>query len=192
MALGARRQLTAEDLFKIAPEWEPEHLAGKLTAAFQRRWDEAEKYNAKLEGGEVKVPFTRKIKWALGKGKGKNAAEKEHEWRTISGKRNPSLAWSLSDVFGLYYWGGGMIKTIGDTCQISTTLVLKQLVTFSTQYHAAQAAGTTPPSIGKGIGFAILLYCLLQIASLANNHVCLLSRSLKWALGDRICDPPLS
>lgn len=110
MALGAARELTAEDMYKLGHERDAGVLSKKLLASFQRRWDQADEYNAKLEAGEVPVPRKLKIKWALGGGEGKTRQEKEKEWRTKSGKKQPSLTWALSDVFGLYFWLSGLIK----------------------------------------------------------------------------------
>jgi hypothetical protein len=110
MALGAARELTAEDMYKLGHERDSGVLSKKLLASFQRRWDEADAYNAKLEAGEIPVPRKLKIKWALGAGEGKTRQEKEKEWRTNSGKRQPSLTWALSDVFGMYFWMSGLIK----------------------------------------------------------------------------------
>lgn len=110
MALGAARELTAEDMYKLGHERDAGVLSKKLLASFQRRWDQADDYNAKLEAGEVPVPRKLKIKWALGGGEGKTRQEKEKEWRTKSGKKQPSLTWALSDVFGLYFWLSGLIK----------------------------------------------------------------------------------
>lgn len=110
MALGAARELTAEDMYKLGHERDSGVLAKKLLASFQRRWDQADEYNAKLEAGEIPVPRKLKIKWALGGGEGNTRQEKEKEWREKSGKKQPSLTWALSDVFGLYFWMSGLIK----------------------------------------------------------------------------------
>lgn len=110
MALGARRELTPEDLYKLGHERDAGVLSQKLLRSFQRRWDAADEYNAKLEAGEIPVPRKLKIKWALGAGQGKTREEKEKEWRTNSGKKQPSLTWALSDVFGIYFWLSGLIK----------------------------------------------------------------------------------
>ena len=110
MALGAVRDLTPEDLYKLGHERDAGVLSKKLLASFQKRWDEADAYNAKLEAGEVPVPRKLKMKWALGAGEGKTKQEKEKEWREKSGKKQPSLMWALSDVFGWYFWASGLIK----------------------------------------------------------------------------------
>lgn len=110
MALGATRELTAEDMYKLGHDRDAGVLSKKLLQSFQRRWDQADEYNAKLEAGEIPVPRKLKIKWALGAGEGKTRQEKEKEWREKSGKKQPSLTWALSDVFGLYFWLSGLIK----------------------------------------------------------------------------------
>jgi hypothetical protein len=112
MALGASRQLAPEDLYRLPPDREADALSRKLQANFQKRWNDADEYNIKLEKGEVKPPLKKRIKWAFGKGeeKGKTRAEKEEDWKNRTGKQKPNLAWALTDVFGWYFWSAGAIK----------------------------------------------------------------------------------
>ncbi|KAJ9119462.1 hypothetical protein QFC24_005695 [Naganishia onofrii] len=170
MALGAVRDLTPEDLYKLGHERDAGVLSKKLLASFQKRWDEADAYNAKLEAGEVPVPRKLKMKWALGAGEGKTKQEKEKEWREKSGKKQPSLMWALSDVFGWYFWASGLIKIVGDTASICTSLVIKQLIRFSGEYYYSRQYGTPGPNVGRGVGMAIGLFCLLVLSSLSINH----------------------
>lgn len=170
MALGAQRPLTAEDLWKLDEKREAKYLSGRLSTGFQKRWDDSEIYNEKLERGEIKPPVGKKIRWALGGGKGKNRAEKEQEWRQSSGKKSPSLFWALSDVHGTYFWYGGLYKVVADTLQVTSPLLVKALIQFSTNYHYAQENGTAPPSIGRGVGMAIGLFCMLMASSICMNQ----------------------
>ena len=112
MALGAARQLAPEDLYRLPPEREADALSRKLQANFQQRWNDADEYNIKLEKGEIKPPFKKRMKWALGRGeeKGKTRKEKEEDWKARTGRKTPNLAWALTDVFGWYFWSAGFIK----------------------------------------------------------------------------------
>lgn len=120
MALGVARTLEPPDLYKLKPEREAESLSDRLNKAFQKRWDKAEAFNDALEKSlsnptdksAPRPPWTLRVKWRLGKGeeKGKTFKEKELDWRTRTGRKHPSLAWSLSDVFGWYFWSAGFFK----------------------------------------------------------------------------------
>ncbi len=112
MALGAQRPLEAGDLWKMQPEREAKYMAQKLATIFQRKWDEAEAYNVKLEAGEVVAPRWKRIKWSVGLGGKGTAKEKEARWRTEA-KRKPSLFWSLSELFGWYFYIGSVYKVSG-------------------------------------------------------------------------------
>ena len=112
MALGAARQLAPEDLYRLPPDKEADALSNKLQGNFQQRWDASIEYNIKLEAGEIKAPWKKRMKWFFGKGpeKGKTKEEKLNDWRTRTGKKEPNLAWALTDVFGLYFWSAGILK----------------------------------------------------------------------------------
>ncbi|KAJ9110261.1 hypothetical protein QFC19_001664 [Naganishia cerealis] len=170
MALGAARELAPEDLYKLGHDRDAGVLSEKLLASFQTRWDQADDYNAKLEAGEVPVPRQLRIKWAFGGGKGKTREEKEKEWREKGGKRQPSLMWALNDVFGWYFWSSGLIRILGDTASVCTSLLVKQLIRFSGEYYDSRRYGKEPPNIGRGVGLALGLLCLLLSASLSRHH----------------------
>lgn len=172
MALGAARQLAPTDLYKLRPERDASYLSQKLGQAFQKRWEAADAYNILLEKGQVKAPLMKRLKWTFGMGpeKGKTTGEKEKDWRERTGRKEPDLAWALSDVFGMYFWSAGLIKVFGDTAQIMTSLVVKAIITFSTEYSVAKSTGAPLPNIGRGIGMCIGLFLLLVTASLCVNH----------------------
>lgn len=183
MSLGAQRDLTPEDLWKMDEKREAKYLAGKLATLFQKRWDDSEVYNEKLARGDVAVPLAKKIRWRLGGGVGgrkTSYAEKEHEWRAKSGRKEPSLLWAVSDCFGAYFWAAGLFKIVADTLQVTSPLLVKALIRFSTEYHAAEAAGTAPPSIGKGVGMAIGLFLMLMLSSICESRA--LGGKKVWAL----------
>lgn len=68
-------------------------------------------------------------------------------------------------------------KIISSIITQTSSLVTKQLILFITARHAyakltdaEKALSAAPPSIGKGIGLAIALTCMQEIASICNNH----------------------
>ncbi len=103
MALGVQRPLETGDLWKMEPNKEASYLAHRLATIFQRKWDEAEAYNAKLDAGKIVAPHWKRIKWSSGLcGKG-TKKEKEALWRAVKGRKRPSLVWTLSEVFGWHF-----------------------------------------------------------------------------------------
>jgi hypothetical protein len=51
-----------------------------------------------------------------------------------------------------------------------TSLLVKAIIQFSTQHANAQRNGTDAPSVGRGVGMCIGLFCLLMLATLCVNH----------------------
>ncbi len=116
LALGAQRHLQAGDLWKMQPEHEAQYLAERLTAIFQQKWDEAKAYNVKLVAGEIIAPWQQRLKWSIGLGGRGTVKEKEAMWRAKAGK-NPSLFWTLLQLFGTDYFIGTVYKA-STSCQV--------------------------------------------------------------------------
>jgi hypothetical protein len=58
----------------------------------------------------------------------------------------------------------------GDMCQIFTSLVVKAIIRFSTDHYNARRNGTETPSIGRGVGLCVGLFCMLIFSSVSVNH----------------------
>lgn len=116
--LGYQRTLQVTDLWKLDPSRESGFLSVKLDSAWARRNRVAEEWNQRLAKGEVKPGLYRRLKWRVkalsGKGGETSYSERrnslEKEWREVSGRIEPSLAWSLNDIFGWHFWAGGLFK----------------------------------------------------------------------------------
>lgn len=113
--LGYQRALQATDLWKVAPEQEASYLSDKLEAAWSKRVNAAEKWNAGLDDGTVNPPILVRFSWslkALSRGREYHArrAALEKRWRQVDARRQASLAWSLNDVLGPFFWLGGASK----------------------------------------------------------------------------------
>lgn len=109
------------DLWKMDPSREAGTLSAKLDEAWDRRQQRAAEWNRRLASGEIKPGVSRRTKWffkalaSRSHGKeGQTFSDRrnamEHEWRTASGVRKASLAWSLNDTFGWHFWAGGLFK----------------------------------------------------------------------------------
>ena len=166
MALGSARPLQATDLWKMDDARSAGLISGRLSTAFETRQQKAKEYNAKLADPKIPLPFPQRLYYPMLP----NRAKREDEFRTKTGKKHASLAWALSDTFGSYFWMSIPIKIAGDTATACTPLLLKALVTFSTEWQTAQTYGTAPPNVGRGIGMAIGLLLLLLAGSLGVHH----------------------
>ncbi|KAF8150246.1 hypothetical protein B0H34DRAFT_181181 [Crassisporium funariophilum] len=104
-------------------------------------------------------------------------------WHRKKAKRKPtydsSLFPALHRTFRLRIWIAGILQLCGDTLKMTTPLVTKVLLTWLTKsyvYHhltdEQKASGQFAKlqGIGFGIGLAIALFAMQEVASLMTNH----------------------
>jgi hypothetical protein len=166
MALGSARPLQATDLWKMDEKRSAGLLADRLSAKYHARQQKDIAYNTKLADPKNPLPFPQRFVYPMLP----HREKREKDFRTTHGKKKASLAWALSDTFGWYFWSGGLIKVISDASTSTTPIVMRQIISWSTQYHAAMAGAAEYPSIGRGIGMAIGLFCMLCFASIGVHH----------------------
>lgn len=137
-------------------------LATKFQKAYARRRKAAQEYNKRLDAGEIKPSFARRAYWTCTRGQAK---AKRERWLQKK-RRKASMVWCLSETVGLFFWGGGVSKVVGDMAQLCSPLVSKNLIQFAQARIAAQNAGTPLPGIGRGIGDAFGLTILIMMGSI--------------------------
>ncbi|KIO01559.1 hypothetical protein M404DRAFT_149655 [Pisolithus tinctorius Marx 270] len=180
MVLGYQRTLQASDLYELDFSRQAGPLAEKLEAAWEMRVKAAADWNAKLDRGEIHPSIVQRVLWAfraipLQSGPQKHTyseryAELEQSWREVGGKKAPSLAWALNDVFGWSFWPSGVFKVVGDVARLMGPLVLKAIISFAEQRSTARLAGEPLPNVGRGIGMAIGLWVLTIVTSVCTNQ----------------------
>ncbi|KAI5990317.1 ABC protein [Pisolithus orientalis] len=180
MVLGYQRTLLASDLYELDFSRQAGPLAEKLEAAWKMRVKAAADWNAELDRGEIRPSVVKRVLWAfraipLQSGPQKHTyseryAELEQSWREVGGKKAPSLAWALNDVFGWYFWPSGVFKVVGDVARLLGPLVLKAIISFAEQRSTARSAGEPLPNVGRGIGMAIGLWVLTIVTSVCTNQ----------------------
>ncbi|KAH9949979.1 P-loop containing nucleoside triphosphate hydrolase protein [Amylocystis lapponica] len=175
MVLGYQRTLQATDLWKMDESREAGTLGAKLDEAWARRVEAAEDWNTKLANGEAKPGYLTCAKWTLHSlASGVNYHETrdllEKQWRSQDGKKKASLVWALNDVFGFTFWTGGAFKVFGDTAQLMGPIIVREIIYFSQNRAAALAEGNVPPSIGRGVGMAIGLFCTTITTSVCQHQ----------------------
>lgn len=113
-------------------------LSQKLIDSWERRTREANEWNRRLENGEIQPSFWARAMWTYEalvprKGNSGNVLQRRRaikaKWFAETGKKKPSLSWSLNDTFGMHFWLGGMFKVFGDTSQLMSPLIVKVRVT---------------------------------------------------------------
>ncbi|KAL1739679.1 putative YOR1-ABC transporter, partial [Schizophyllum fasciatum] len=168
MALGYARPLEPSDLWKLQDHRKSAQTATRIVESFERRLAKAEEYNKRLAAGEIKPPLRKRLLWSL---RGKRE-EQERKWREVDGKRKASLALALSDSIFWWFWIGGILKVIGDTAQVTSPLLVKAIIKFSTDSYSMYLRGNkeAAPPIGKGVGLAVCLLLLQIVASLCTHH----------------------
>lgn len=164
MALGSRRPLQAEDLWKMDDARGAELLSNRLMANFVRRQQEAKEFNERLQDPNTPLPRWTRFKFALSS----RRAEKEKEYREKTGLRKASLAWTLNDVFGRYFWIGVFIKWVGDCSGSTMPLLMRALLQWVSDYQNAPAG--EKPSMGSGVGMAIGMLLMLSFYSMSVHH----------------------
>ncbi|KAH9972120.1 ABC transporter [Lactifluus volemus] len=166
MTLGYARPLEAPDLWKLQEHRSSGVIADAILQSFEARRKKAEEYNVRLANGEIKPPLKLRI-LSLLRG---NREERLKRWREKHGKKHPSLAWAMNDSIKRWFWMGGLLKVIGDTAQVTSPLLVKSLINFTTASYNAHREGRPAPGIGKGFYYAIILVVLQIIGSLCQNH----------------------
>ncbi|KAJ7777514.1 ABC protein [Mycena maculata] len=175
MVLGYQRTLQATDLWKVAPEQEAGYLSEKLDAAWEARVIAAAEWNAGLDDGTINPRVFTRFLWsikALGGGLEYRArrAALEKRWREVDGRKEASLAWAMNDVLGHLFWIGGAFKVCGDTSQLMGPILVRTIINFAKARAADREAGTEPPSVGRGIGMTIGLFCVVVLASVCQHQ----------------------
>ncbi|PBK75557.1 ABC protein [Armillaria solidipes] len=175
MVLGYRRTLQAPDLWRLHSSQESKFLSERLDAAWERRVRRAQEWNAMLDSGKMKPSIILRAFWTVRALRhGANYQEHiilfENRWRTVTARQNPSLAWALNDVFGSMFWIGGAFKVFGDTSQLMGPLLVKAIINFAKARATARFEGSEAPDVGRGIGMAIGLFCIVILTSVASHQ----------------------
>lgn len=162
---GYQRTLQTTDLWKLDEDMEVGRLADKLLENFERRRKVIDEWNDALDNGTYKPSMMRKAWWKV---------------RGKDGRRKVGLAWALSDTFFYEFWSAGFIKVVGDVASVTSPLVTRALISFSTAayYSHRGVPGYTAEPIGKGIGLCFVLWVMNLITSYVVDLVRLRSAAL--------------
>jgi hypothetical protein len=165
VAQGYARPLEASDLWRLTDDRSAQVISSRILESFDRREKVAEEYNERLANGAINPGF-KQVWWKI---KG-NACEREKEWRTKTGKKRASLTYAMNNaVFG-WFWSGSVLKVIGDVLQITSPLLVKEIIRYAQESWAAYHSGVPAPSLGRGIGLAIALLIQQSASSLCLHH----------------------
>lgn len=146
---GYKRELTVTDLPKMDESRMSALLADRFEANFDRRRKEVEEWNRAIDDGSLKRTVAQRVRWRLGRMVGVGREDM---------KREVGIALSLSDTFAWDFWMAGVYKLVGDLAQTTSPLVTRQIIIFVQESYNANRAGEEMPSIGRGVGFAVLLF----------------------------------
>ncbi|GMK55176.1 hypothetical protein CspeluHIS016_0202320 [Cutaneotrichosporon spelunceum] len=167
MALGDARPLEATDLWRMDENRSAGRLAGILADRYEARKRHAEEYNERLANPRTPLPLRQRLIYPLLP----HREKREADYRTKGGKKKPSLAMALLDVFGWWFWMAGVLKVIGDCSLACSPLLIRALIRWATKnelYHKGFLA--VAPKVGQGIGMAFGLFFMLCISSLTLHH----------------------
>lgn len=159
LVLGYKRELETTDLPKMDVTRQAAGLSELFEINFQRRLEEVRAWNRALEDGTYTPTRMERAKWEL--------RHRLTGWGSPDGKRKIGMAMALSDTFRWQFWSAGLYKIVADVAQVTSPLVVKQIIRFVTDsYRSARGEpGYTSPAIGVGIGWAFLLLVMQLIYS---------------------------
>lgn len=95
----------------------------------------------------------------------------------FSGHKRPLVISALHKQLRWLVWSGVAIKALGDISQVTSPLVVKEIIKFGQARYAANqdpvgyaARYGSPPPIGHGIGYAFLLFIMQVLASVFTHQ----------------------
>ncbi|GAA5860817.1 hypothetical protein JCM3774_003151 [Rhodotorula dairenensis] len=153
LVLGYKRELQATDLPKMDSTRESGYLADKFEANFAKRRKAVEDWNRALDDGSYKPTAFVRTRWRLNEMLGFGRRD---------GRRQVGLALALSDTFFWEFWSAGVFKVLADGAQVTSPLVMRQIIRQTQKAWAAKQAGQPLPPINPAVGAAIGLF-LMQI-----------------------------
>ncbi|KAG9017508.1 hypothetical protein FRB90_001017 [Tulasnella sp. 427] len=164
---GYARPLEPADLWKMDDTRSAGRYARLIDESFERRQKEASKYNAKLDSGEIKPSSFKTVWWSI-----RGDKEKRYKEWIEKRRKKASLLWALNDAIKTWFWSGILIKAFGDTAQICSPLVIKEIIKFSSNayYYHKGYPGTHKPNIGEGVGMSIGLMALMLFTTITTNQ----------------------
>jgi len=87
-------------------------------------------------------------------------AKFQQHWKRQLKRKSPNLFFALNQTFGVKFWYGGVCRLLADTLQITSPLIIQQILVFCQESYGS----SNPPPIGIGIMWCIVLY-VMQVAS---------------------------
>jgi len=113
--LGYQRTLQATDLWRLNESYASAVLSQKFDESWTSRKAKADAWNAKLAARLIKPSLLRRFVWLLlSIPSGRNYVEHrntlEKRWQDHHGKQQASIALSLNDALGYFFWVGGLFK----------------------------------------------------------------------------------
>ncbi|KAI9463349.1 ABC transporter [Lactarius psammicola] len=166
MTLGYARPLEASDLWKLQEHRSSEVIANAILDSFEARRRKSDEFNTRLANGEIKPPLRLRLMSAL-RGDGE---ERLRKWVEKDGKKQPSLTLAINDSIKWWFWSGGILMVAGDTAQVTSPLILKSLIRFSTDSYVAHREGLPAPGVGRGIALGIALVILQLFNAFCQHH----------------------
>jgi hypothetical protein len=166
-----------------------EAIGKAIVESFQRRHEAAQAYNKRLDAGEIKPAIYKRIFWTV---RG-NYDQRFNNWKSKDGRRKASLTLAMNDSVFWWFWIGGILKLVADVAQMTSPLLVKEIIKFAQKSYAAHLRGTEAPPLGIGVGLCFALLALQIFSSwglhhsfyrgsttgvVSNNHLISMRRSL--------------
>ncbi|KAF9266173.1 hypothetical protein L218DRAFT_897134 [Marasmius fiardii PR-910] len=164
LSLGYARPLEITDLYRLDDSNTAEVYAESIVESFERRRREVDAYNQSLDDGSVRPPPLLDVWWTLLG----NKEERTRGWRKTVKRKSPSLALACNDAVYWYFGFGGFCRLLADVGTMTSPLIVKTIIRFARESHEKLSAGEALPSIGPGIGLAIVLWAVQIAISLLN------------------------
>lgn len=156
MRAGYTRPLADSDLWQQPDERSARIYGQRILDAFEKR-----------RAVPARAPLLKRVKWTLSLKGPKYVRRMENDWKA---SYKPSLVLALNDTVFWWLWSAGILRLFADAGQICSPLLVRAIITFAQESHDAMSSGTTPPSIGKGVGLVFGLLALQWAVLFASSH----------------------
>ncbi|KDQ12205.1 hypothetical protein BOTBODRAFT_57028 [Botryobasidium botryosum FD-172 SS1] len=187
LGVGWSRPLQRDDLWEMDPQRRATQVGDALETTFFQRCPLEKRPRKTSANASRKRDSYHSDSDSFDQVKGATSVDPEkgtdltagrgRHWRwsrqsqTAAPKQDESFLKALNETFFWLFWRAGLLKLCSDTLLTTSPLVTRALLTYLTKVYTHHSDPTTPapPNVGHGIGLAIALYAMQEIASLCSN-----------------------
>ena len=132
LSQGYARPLHPDDMYDLGGGRSSALYAKRLVDSFERRREDANAFNTRLQAGQVNRKTKRNL---LGM---KRQQEPETADELEQRMRKPSLILAMNDAVFWWFWTGGLFRLVADVGTITSPLLVKVCDQITSLVHYAE------------------------------------------------------